>query len=172
MKISINRMLAKSKTSQPLSMKKIFSSVYGTSRKEIQLSFRPRFMHSTTTAKKIVEEFMSLLTGLFSNIEKAQTMQDHLAKDHFLDFFTFKLAGTLNFCKHQVFVDSAAECEAESKIKLIACGKEIQQLVHTGREKAADAARSKLRACSDDFKTFGGNFIAQHKVGRQMPTGR
>jgi hypothetical protein len=114
--------------------------------------------------KYFVEEFMSLLTGLFSNIEKAQTMQDHLTNDRLLDFFSFELKGTLNFGKHQVFVDSAAECEAETKVKLIACGKEIQQLVHTGREKAADAARSKLRACSDDFKTFGENeWITQCK---------
>jgi hypothetical protein len=58
--------------------------------------------------KHFVEEFMSLLTGLFPNLEKAKTMQDHYVNDHLLDFFTFKLAGTLNFGKHQVFADSAA----------------------------------------------------------------
>ncbi len=62
--------------------------------------------------KHFVEEFMSLLTWLLSNIEKAKKIQDHVADDHLLDFFNLKLAGTLNFGKHQVFVDSAAESEA------------------------------------------------------------
>ena len=105
--------------------------------------------------KHFVEECISLLTGLLSNIEKAKKLQDRNADDHLLEFFNVQLAGNLNFGKHQVFVDSAAECEAETKIKLRACGKEIQQLVQTGRENAAAAAGIKLRACSEDFKTLG-----------------
>ena len=113
-------------------------------------------MHSRTTAKKhFVEEFMSLLNGLLSNIEKAKKLRDRNADDHLLEFFNVQLAGNLNSGKHQVFVDSAAECEAETKIKLRACGKKIQQLVQTGRENAAAAAGIKLRACSEDFKTLG-----------------
>ena len=105
--------------------------------------------------KHFAEEFMSLLTGLLANIEKAKKLQDRNADDSLLEFFNVQLAGPLNFGKHQVFVDSAAECDAETKVKLKACGKEIQQLVQTGREKAADAARINLQACSEDFKTFG-----------------
>ena len=54
-------------------------------------------------------------------------------------------------------MDSAAECEAEVKAKLRECGKEIQKLVQTGRENTIAAARTKLQACSEDFKTFGEN---------------
>jgi hypothetical protein len=107
--------------------------------------------------KHFVEEFMSLLTGLLSNIEKAKKLRDRNADDHLLDFFNIQLGSHLNFGKHQTFMDSAAECEAEVKAKLRACGKEIQIMVQTGREKAITAARTKLQACSEDFKTFGEN---------------
>jgi hypothetical protein len=69
--------------------------------------------------------------------------------------FSAKLDGPIKFGKHQIFDDCAADCEAEAKAKLRACGMEIQKIVQLGREKATEAARNKLRACSEDFKTFG-----------------
>ena len=51
-------------------------------------------------------------------------------------------------------MDSTAKCDAKTKAKLRACGKEIQLLVQTGREKATATARIKLQASSEDFKTF------------------
>ena len=90
-------------------------------------------MHSRTTAKKhFVEEFMSLLNGLLSNIEKAKKLRDRNADDHLLEFFNVQLAGNLNSGKHQVFVDSAAECEAETKVKLRACGKKFNNWFRLG----------------------------------------
>jgi len=71
--------------------------------------------------KYFVEEFMSLLIGLLSNVEKAKKLRDRNNEDHLLEFFNIQLAGNLNFGKHQVFIDGAAECEAETKAKLRAC---------------------------------------------------
>jgi len=105
--------------------------------------------------KHFFDEFISLLTGLMSNIEKTKRLREQNSEDRLLEFFNIKLDGPLNFGKHQTFVDSAAECDAETKAKLRACGKEIQLLVQAGREKATAAARVKLQACSEDFKTFG-----------------
>ena len=105
--------------------------------------------------KHFYTEFISLLTGLISNIEKTKRLQDHNSEDRLLEFFNVKLDGPLNFGKHQIFVDRAAECDAETKAKLRACGKELQLLVQAGREKTIAAARIKLQACSEDFKTFG-----------------
>ena len=79
--------------------------------------------------KHFFEEFISLLTGLMSNIETTKRLREHNNDDRLLDFFNIKLDGPLNFGKHQTFIDRAAECDAETKTKLKACGKEIQLLV-------------------------------------------
>ena len=104
--------------------------------------------------KHFCEEFMSLLIGLISNIESIKKLQNCNSEERLLEFFNIQLK-PLNFGKHQVFADVAAECEAEIKPKLKECGKEIQLMVHAWREKSAAAARIKLQACSEDFKTFG-----------------
>ncbi len=98
---------------------------------------------------------MSLLTGLLSKIEKAKKLPDHNTEDSLLEFFDIQLTGRLNFGRHQVFIDGAAERKAETKAKLTTRGKEIQQLVQTGRENTIAAARIKLQACSEDLKTLG-----------------
>ena len=90
-----------------------------------------------------------------SNIEATKRLREHNSDDRLLDFFSIKLDSPLNFGKHQIFIEKAAECDAETKTRLRACGKEIQLLVQAGREKATAAARTKLQACSEDFKTFG-----------------
>lgn len=105
--------------------------------------------------KHFLKEFMLLLTGFMSNAEKAKKMDGHTKSDRLFNFFNIKLDGPIKFGKHQIFDDCAADCEAEAKAKLRACGMEIQKIVQLGREKATEAARNKLRACSEDFKTFG-----------------
>ena len=105
--------------------------------------------------KYFVDEFISLLTGLLNNIETTKKLREHNSDDRLLEFFNLKLDGPLNFGKHHVFVESAADCDAEIKAKLRTCGKEIQLLVQAGREKATAAARIKLQECSEDFTTFG-----------------
>jgi hypothetical protein len=105
--------------------------------------------------KHFAKEFMLLLAGFMSNAEKAKKMDGHIKDDRLFNFFNIKLDGPIKFGKHQIFDDCAADCEAEAKTKLRACGMEIQKLVQLGREKATEAARNKLQACSEDFKTFG-----------------
>ena len=105
--------------------------------------------------KHFVDEFISLLTGLMSSLETTKKLREHNSDDRLLEVFNIKLDGPLNFGKHHVFVESAAECDAEIKAKLRACGKEIQLMVEAGRGKAIAATRIKLQVCSEDFKTFG-----------------
>jgi hypothetical protein len=105
--------------------------------------------------KHFAKEFMLLLAGFMSNAEKAKKMDGHIKDDRLFNFFNIKLDGPIKFGKHQIFDDCAADCEAEAKTKLRACGMEIQKLVQLDREKATEAARNKLQACSEDFKTFG-----------------
>ena len=100
------------------------------------------------------EEFIFLLTGLISSIQTTKKLQDCNSEERLLEFFNLKLS-PLNFGKNQIFADIAAECDAEIKSKLRACGKEIQLMVQAGRENATAAAHIKLRACSEDFTTFG-----------------
>jgi hypothetical protein len=61
-----------------------------------------------------------------NNIETTKKLREHNSDDRLLEFFNIKLDGPLNFGKHHVFVESAAECDAEIKAKLRTCGKEIQ----------------------------------------------
>jgi hypothetical protein len=68
--------------------------------------------------------------------------QIHNADDHLRDFFNIQRERHLNFVKHQTFMDNAAEFKAEVKTKLSACGKEIQIMVQTGRDKTIAAARN------------------------------
>lgn len=105
--------------------------------------------------KHFAEEFISLLIGLMTNIEKAQKLKDHNNDDRLLDFFDIKLRGPLNFGKHKIFEETAAECDNEAKHELRECGAKLQKLVQAGRERAIDASRAKLQACSEDFKAFG-----------------
>ena len=100
-------------------------------------------------------EFISLLTGLFSNLETTRKLREHNSETRLLEFFNIKLCGQLNFGKNQVFVDCAAECDAEIKAKLRECGKDIQLLVQAGREKATATASIELKACSENFTIFG-----------------
>ncbi len=73
--------------------------------------------------KHFAEEFISLLTGLMSNIEATKRLQEHNSDDRLLVFFSIKLDSPLNFGKHHIYIDSAAECDAETKTRLRACGK-------------------------------------------------
>jgi hypothetical protein len=62
-------------------------------------------------------------------------MDGHIKDDRLFNFFNIKLDGPIKFGKHQIFDECAADCEAEAKTKLRACGMEIQKLVQLGREK-------------------------------------
>jgi hypothetical protein len=75
--------------------------------------------------KHIYDEFISLLTGLISSIESTKKLKKSNTEDHLLEYFDIQLK-PLNFGKHKVFSDIAAECDAEMKSKLRECGKEIQ----------------------------------------------
>ncbi len=73
-----------------------------------------------------------------------KTMNGHNKDDRLFNFCNFKLDGPIKFGIHQIF-DCAADCEAEAKTKLRACGMEIQKSVQLGREKANEAARNKYK---------------------------
>ena len=105
--------------------------------------------------KHFFNEFINLLMGYMANIEKAKILKQESTDGRLLNFFDIKLAGPLNFGNHQTFKDCATECDIEIKAKLKAYGKELQEIVHAGREKAVTAARTKLQACDADFMTFG-----------------
>ncbi len=79
--------------------------------------------------KHFVEEFISLLTGFMSTAEKAKKLEDHHKVNRLFNLFIIQLTGHIKLGKPQVLKDGAADCDAEAKAKLRACGKEIQKLV-------------------------------------------
>ena len=101
------------------------------------------------------KEFVELLAGYIANIEIAKRLKDENTDGRLLNFFDIQLAA-LNFgVKHQTFIDAAKECDDEIKSKLKECGKELQKIAQAGRERTAEAARTKLQACNADFAKFG-----------------
>jgi hypothetical protein len=129
------------------------------------------------------KEFVELLAGYISNIEIAKRLKDENSDGRLLSFFDIQLAA-LNFgTKHQTFIDGAKDCDEEIKSTLKECGKELQKIAQTGRERTADAARKKLQACNADFTKFGSdlwqelclrtslkNILDQHFAVRSIDT--
>jgi hypothetical protein len=99
-------------------------------------------------------EFMALLKALISNVETSKELEENCDAGHLLNFYQLELSSKLNFGKHPICQDAAAECNAQ-----------LKKLIQVAPDLTANELRNKLKACGEDFLEFGKQeWIRQCKI--------